>query len=475
MIPPRGARIRLATSLGVLLARTLDLQRGQALASPIWVRSALVFVLRVLGAALTFVTSFLFARALGVEQYGAYVFWITLASMVATFASFGTPNVVIKQVAAARGEAVPARLSRGITYGAMVALTTMVLLVLFGTVASLISSTSSGSERSFLLMPAFIAFLGVAIGHYNSVVHAILLGFERVLDSQLVGLTVPLVTAACALTLWMAPGVSATASGALWLTALAAVIGTAATSLLLRMRVPPSDLAPCRLADLVGHAPAWFRLGVLFAVNQFLVNAITQTDILMLGWLSTPEATAYYHAASRIAYACAFFFGSVTAVIGPTIARLYAAGLAAELNRSIQSASLLSFLGTVLLAAIVLTFRHDLLSLFGQRFLAAESVMCILVLTWVVHAFFGVAHTVLAMAGATGHAALGLAGAALVNIGLNAALIPLWDAVGAAVASLVSTLGFSMVFWSSVRRRFGLRTDVLSAALPARAGRAVVL
>jgi O-antigen/teichoic acid export membrane protein len=464
----------LATTLGLLLARTLGLRR-QALASPICVRSALAFVLRAMGAALTFVTSFLFARALGVEQYGAYVFWITLASMVATFASFGTPNVVIKQVAAARGEAVPARLSRGITYGAMVALTTVVVLVLFGTVASVVSNASNGSEPWVLLTPAFIAFLGAAIGHYNSILHAILLGFERVLDSQLVGLMVPLVTAACALTLWMGPGEWATASGALWLTVLAATIGTAATTVLLCMRVSPSDLTPCRLADLVGHAPAWFRLGMLFAVNQFLVNAITQIDILMLGWLSTSEATAYYHAASRIAYACAFFFGSVTSVIGPTIARLHAAGRAAELARSVQNASLLAFLGTALLAITVLTLGDHVLKLFGPRFIAAESVLYILVSTWVVHAFFGIAHTVLMMAGAPGHAALGLAVAALVNIALNAALIPLWDAVGAAAASFVSTLGFAIVFSSLVLRRHGVRTDALSAILASKAGRTAVL
>jgi hypothetical protein len=48
--------------------------------------------------------------------------------------------------------------------------------------------------------------------------------------------------------------------------------------------------------------------------------------------------------------------------------------------------------------------------------------------------------------------------------------------MGAAAASLVSTLGFTIVFWSSVRRRFGIRTDVLSAAIAKRAtGRPAVL
>jgi O-antigen/teichoic acid export membrane protein len=440
--------------------KTLSYASRWLVGSALALRSGLTFAVRVGGVTLTFAVNLLFARALGAEQYGTYVYWVTLASMVATLASFGTPAVVVRQIAAARGQLATERLHNCITYGSVMLLVSVGALLLCGTGLSTLPRWPS--HQSFLT-PAFIAFLGLAVGQYTSLATAVLLGFERIIDSQLVGLTGPLFAACGAFILWLSAGGSATAVQALLLTVLAGTAAAVATTAVLLLRVPLSSLAPGRLARLIGSGPAWFRLGVLFALNQVLVNAITQIDILMLGWLSTSQATAHYYAGSRISYIASFFFASVAAVTMPTIARLHAARQKTQLAIFVQKASLLAFAGTLVLAVLITALGDQLLGLFGSQFLAARKVVYILMSTFVIHAFFGPTHALLTMAGATGYAALGLAIAALANVALNAGLIPGWGAEGAAMASLISTGGFTVLFWAAVRRRYGFRPDAVSA------------
>jgi O-antigen/teichoic acid export membrane protein len=455
--------------LAIALARGLPEKLGslsrRLLGSPLALRSTLTFALRVAGVTLTFAVSFLLARALGTEQYGSYVFWVTLASTVATLVSFGTPNVVIRQIAAARGEVASDKLRNAIGYGTVMMLVSVGVLVLCGTALAVGLSLPSGGDPQFFLTPAFIAFLGLAAGQYTSLITAVLLGFERIIDSQLLGLIPPLLTACGALILWMSAGGSATAVQALLLMVLAGTVAAMAATAVLLLRVPAPGLALGRLATFLRYGWPLFTLGVLFAINQFLVNAITQIDILMLGWLSTSEATAHYYAASRISYIITFFFGSVAAVLSPTIARLHTAGAKGELTSFVQKASLLAFAGTLAIAALVVAAGDHLLALFGYQFLTARSVVYILASAFVIHAFFGMAHTLLTMAGATGYAALGLALSALANVIMNAGLIPVWGAEGAAWASFISTTGFTIFFWRAVHYRYGVRTDVLSAVV----------
>lgn len=421
-------------------------------------RSTAAFVLRIAGVGFSFLASMLFARSLGIEQYGVFVYWMTAAGMAVTFLSLGTPGVITRELAAARGANDPAMRARVIRYGLVLTGLSALLITGIGFAVSIFGAASK--DQHFWEGIPFLAFAAGAVGVATAFGNAFLLGFERVMASLLLGVVPSAGMAAGAALLWW--GGAANAEAAMVVALLAATLSVFAATIAVAKLVPRSERDPARERLARTEGTAWLTLGIVLAINQFLTNAMTQVDILMLGWLATSEATAHYHAASRVSYVTAFFFGSIAAVIAPTIARLYAAGQYNELVKSVQSSSLIAFIGTIIVSLAVLAFGDYILMLFGKRFLEADRVMLVLILTWVLHAAFGLNHTILTMTGRARIGVFALGAAAACNIGLNFILIPLWGAEGAAISSLVSTLAFSLVEWAIVRRALGSAFDIFS-------------
>jgi O-antigen/teichoic acid export membrane protein len=83
--------------------------------------------------------------------------------------------------------------------------------------------------------------------------------------------------------------------------------------------------------------------------------------------------------------------------------------------------------------------------------------MLVLSAAQIVNGFFGIVWPLLVM---TGHEQAGFRGLLIsttANVALNALLIPIWGATGAAVASGTSIVTWNVLFWVSVRRH--LRID----------------
>jgi O-antigen/teichoic acid export membrane protein len=428
-------------------------------------QSSLAFSLRVIGVALSFLVSVLFARALGVEQYGIYVYWLTAGSIVAALVGLGVPSVVTREIAAARGAVDKNKYDRVICYGLRLTGLSGLALVAVGIAISL--TTATAIAQPFWSTTPFLAFSATALGTVSALSIALLLGMERITASLWLGLVAPAATAIGATALWIGWAGSATTHMAMLSTLLAAMFAALLTSSIALSAVRKFRLLGAGSKHTSGPNTAegygWLGLGIILAFNQLLTNAITQVDILMLGWLSTPESTAHYHAASRISYGVAFFFGSITGVVAPLITRLYAAGNTKELEPSVQNASMLAFGGTLTLYLAALTLGDYILLLFGRDFLEANRVMGILMLTWLIHSAFGLNHTMLTMAGAAHIATLVLTGAVIVNAILNFVFIPRFGAEGAAISGLISMIGFSLAGWLIVRTRYGYRFDIVQS------------
>lgn len=427
------------------------------MASALVRRSGLGFGVRLATVALTFLASIFFARAIGVEEYGRFVFWTTAAGMTATLLSFGTPTVVMREIAAARGTGDTEKQSAVVTYG--IVMTAFIIVVLV--VAGFTTAHSSSSSSLWLAVP-FLAFLVPAAAALTSLQASLLLAHEKIVTSQLLGLIVPLATAAGAGGLFVLKPELASAGDALLVTLTATIIAFVATRLAVAWLVSARGRAPAPIRSVVQETPAWLKLGILLAVNQVLINAITQIDILMLGQLSTLAETANYHVASRVSLVVTFFYGSVHFVLSPTIARLHAAGDMPSLRREVQRASLLAFAGTIVCSVGVLSLGAELLLLFGRDFVAAEIILRILVLTWLFHVAFGLNQATLTMTKCVDVTIKALLCSSGLNILLNVCLIPIWGAIGAALASAMATLTYTLVFWVAVRRRFSFAADVIS-------------
>ena len=114
--------------------------------------------------------------------------------------------------------------------------------------------------------------------------------------------------------------------------------------------------------------------------------------------------------------------------------------------------------GAVLLVAAV---GHWFLLIFGEAFTGGYTAMLILCAAHVVNAAGGCVGVILTMSGHERAAAVGLAVTVVLNITLNAVLIPRYGMTGAAAASLVSELVKNIILGVICWRTMGIDPTVL--------------
>jgi O-antigen/teichoic acid export membrane protein len=422
------------------------------------------FSTRILGSALSFASAALMARSLGIRHYGELNYWLSVAGLANIVASLGVPILLTRNIANARGSRNPNQIATTLFLGISgTALSTIALM----TIGFFLYAAVSG-EQDLVSCPPFIAFLVASIAQAASLPCAILAAYEKVALAQAINLLTPAVVTLGAFILSTLNNEVQPAAVGLWITAAANLIFLFVNIATLMTIGRAPFVWPALPRPLFPVAKAFIISGATLAGSQLLVNSITQIDVIMLSWLSTNTETAHYYAGSRIAYVVSFFFGSVSTVAAPTFARLISSGGNEKLRQSAQQASLIAFSGTVLIAAAIILLSDRILLAFGTDFTARRGVMLILVSSWILQSFLGLSYALLNMGG---HAALAfwkLGTSSVINIVLAALLIPVIGAEGAAIASLASTLYFSIQFSRIVYRKYAFRLDAYSCLLALR-------
>jgi O-antigen/teichoic acid export membrane protein len=193
-----------------------------------------------------------------------------------------------------------------------------------------------------------------------------------------------------------------------------------------------------------------------------VIALLARVDVLMVGILAGTTEAGIYLRAVYLAIFVEFGFSTMGVVIGPRIAALHADGNRQELQEMLR----LSWLATAaaaIPAGIALVVAGKLvLGLFDPSFEAGYTALVLLTATALIRIVVGPVGRITTMTGLHRQAFWLLSGAMLLNVILNATLIPLAGMNGAAVATLIS-----MAVWKGsglllVRNKLGVDPSVLS-------------
>lgn len=183
---------------------------------------------------------------------------------------------------------------------------------------------------------------------------------------------------------------------------------------------------------------AWFkqRNGLLLASG--IAEAVyLRIDVAMLGLLSTPTETAVYSVAARLSEVWLIVPAVLVAALAPNLFALMPPG--EQLNRNMQATfdalsalSISIILGTLLIGGWIVE------ALFGGEYSAAQTILSVHI--WSILFLFGRAlySRYLLSADLIKESLISTASGAAINLILNLILIPRFDALGAAVATVVS-------------------------------------
>jgi len=416
------------------------------------------FVVKILGAAIAFGLHILLARLLGVSQYGIYIYALTWLNILAILCLLGFHTSLVRFIAAYKAQE-----KWGLLRGIVRRSTQFVVIfsLLIGGIGGIVVwflRSRIGQDQATTFGVALILLPVLVLVRLRE---AGLRALKRVVRSELpIRIIRPLLLSAIlsGLYLYLRQPLQATQAMAINLIAVftALVIGT----LWLIKKLPEQ----MRDARPVYEERRWLKVSLPLLLIDGMLVVLNQTDIIMLGAIRGSDEAGIYSAASRISNLVVFALAAINAILAPMISELYSTGKNKELQRIVTLAARAIFVFTLMVSIILVVFGKFALSLFGAEFVVAYVPLLILLCGQIVNALAGSVGFIMTMTGHQNQAGAIVTVSAVVNIILNALLIPLMGLVGAAIST-----AFTMVLWNItmliyVQRRLGISSTVITKA-----------
>jgi O-antigen/teichoic acid export membrane protein len=387
--------------------------------------------------------SLLYARLLGPHDYGLYAYVMACAQILIVPTSLGLPSYLVRE-----GAKTPQSLAwlerwadRRVFVVGVVAAALLACGYFF---------PQAAGARLLFLIAAPLPLLT----NLSSVRKALVQALGRVARSQWPQLL-------------LAPGVALLAVLGLWLlrggfTVQELMLVTVAATLLPILANGWQLRAATR--GRTAEEPARVRikaaLPFMWLSAMYLVNA--RVDVIMLGSLRGAHDAGIYAIAVRAAELVPFLLTVANLTIAPRISKLYHAGDMATLQRLTSATAVRVLLATLPLALLLMIGAHFLLRFFyGAAFVEGANVIRILAVSQLLVVALGPVGVLLNMTDHANASAKAFGLGAVLNIILNAILIPFYGMEGSAVATGASTLLVCCIRWGMVRRRLALRPSFL--------------
>ncbi len=406
------------------------------------------FVLKVLNTVLAFGTSLLLARLLGAKEYGVYAYAISWASLLSVPAVMGLNTLLVREVAKYK-TLEDWRSLRGILRWSdrVVLATSIGLAALFALIVWFLRGKFDPEVRLAL----WIAMALVPLLSFLLLRQGGLQGLGYVVEAQVPQfLILPGVFLILTCGVYFTIGVDGTS--AVGLRVLAGLIAVLVALFFLRKHSPK----PVTSVRPLYHQRKWLKssLPLLFVGAAGIINQRIST--VMVGSMLGSEAVGIFDVAIKGAALVSFVLIAVNMPLAPVVAELYARGEKERLQRLITKSAWAALLGSLPIALGMILFGRWVLLIFGKDFTGGNTALAILSAGQLVNVGMGSVALLLNMTGHERDTARGVGIAALANIILNAALIPLWNINGAAAASAISLAIWNILLAWWVYKRIGI-------------------
>jgi O-antigen/teichoic acid export membrane protein len=199
-----------------------------------------------------------------------------------------------------------------------------------------------------------------------------------------------------------------------------------------------------------------------FTVTSGLHTINRRADLIMVGALLGMNAAGIYAVVSYGAMMINFIILATNVTISPTAAKSYAENNQPRLQWITAISARLVFISSLLFCSLFILFGRKILLIFGPDFTKSYDAFVILTVGRTVQISMGLSGMLLNMTGYERETAIGTALGALLNIVLNALLIPVWGLVGAACATVIGGLSTVILLNYRCGLRLGIKPSVFN-------------
>lgn len=398
------------------------------------------FGVRVVGAGLGFLAQIVLARHLQASGYGVYIYVLTWINVVAVVGAIGFTTASVRFISEYK-EQESWKLLRGfLSYS-----------------RALVFKISGSLAAILIIVVVCIKGLGYTT-HFDTFVAAALMlpvltqvqiraaelrGLKWVVWSQLPEKIIrPTALVLGVLLLTYGFDISVGAPGAMIIHLVGTLLGLVLVVAIGKKAMPLQLFAGSTAEH---KKQEWFSTSRDMMLIAGFNLILFQADTIMVGAIAGTTDAGLYAIASKLASIMVFVLLAVNSILGPVAAGLHAKKERARLQRVVTFGTWGIFIPSTCLGAGLFLLDTQSLSIFGEEFTQSSGALKFLIVGQLVNAMAGPANLLLNMTGHQRVSAKILGGSALINIILNATLIPLFGFVGAATATAIT-----MVIWNTL-------------------------
>lgn len=410
-------------------------------------KSAVAFVLKLVGAGLAFMLYVAIGRYLGPADAGVYFLALTIVTLLAVVARAGMDVTLPRYVAAYSSENKSSSVHAVMRQGrrVVIGISIVVSCLAFGLAEWVATSWFNKPQLTHVLEMMALTVVPLAL----MTIHASALqGLKRTRDSMLIQSVIPPLVS-LVMVLCLAPYFG-----------LKGVVIAYGIGLLVALAM--GYLVWRRLVPTEGMVDAGIPIKVLLASSLTLLGALMLQQItlalpmLMLGaWSSSAEA-GLFATAQRTASLIGLVLIAVNSIVAPKIAELYQQGDMVNLERVARRSTLLMTL-TAAPALLVFTFVPDVvMRLYGVEFQEGATMLTVMALGQMVNVTTGSVGFMLIMTGNELQFLSANLLALLIGIVTAGVLIPAYGGLGAAISVAMTLAVVNLLRVRYVRQKLGI-------------------
>jgi len=409
-----------------------------------------VFIIRVVSAALAYLSQILLARWMGTSDYGIYVYVWTWVLLLGSMMDFGISTSAQKIIPEYRSGGEHALL-RGFLSGSR--WLTFLISALFSLgLAGVIRLLSPGIIDSAAELPLYIGCMTLPA----FVVANTQDGIARSYDWMQLGLMpqfiirqaliIGITASAFVLGFHLgAPAAMVASAAAVW-------VAMAGQMVVLNRKLSGEVEAGPKAYDVGG----WLAISLPILLVEGFYLLLSYTDVLVLHQFRPSDEVGVYFAVVKTLALVSFIHYAMSATTAHRFAEYNALGDKARLSAYVMHAINWTFWPSLAATIVLLVLGEPLLWLFGPQFVVGYDIMFIAAIGLVVRAAIGPVERLLNMLGHQKICALAYALAFAMNVMLCIALVPHFGGHGAAAATSISLIFETVLLFWIVRQRLGM-------------------
>ncbi len=417
--------------------------------------SASSFLIQVGFAGLSFITTTVLVRLLGLDGYGAYSNAVAWVNILATLGLFGFNSLLLRDMAILKAQNNWALIKGLLRFSdsLILSISILLMLILWGVAGFLFSTPEKENLRFSLWMAAPLIPLYTLINLRQSAMR----GLQQVTRAMLPDYIIrPGLTLACIFGVYLFFPNFINVQIIIALSIVVAIIALLVSVRWLRFFLPEgfgTTQPQYQIKQWGKSAPPMFVIGgtqILFA----------QLPIIMLGMLSNAKNVGYFAVASRIATLLDFSSNGCGYCNGAKDCQPLFQGEKSRLQNIIKKTNRLTLAVTLLFGLTFFAFAKNILSIFGQDFQIAQLALILLTIGYLVDSGFGTSIITLMMTGYETVVAGYQSFFTVILVVLCILLIPFRSYESAALAFMMVMIISRFIFAFLAKKKTGINTTI---------------